>query len=197
MPITDSQREPLFQLLKTVHDVCIKNKLRPILTGSALIGIYRDGQLINQESIFNVDHAAIKNKYAKLNETFKKLGYHTHFYPSHEKEKLVIKDKKNGVRVQLLSFRRTKLYYYRRKRKNEARVIPLHFYDNLGHITFKEYDFTCPVNVMAYLKYLYLDWTKLAPTMFKHCEVRTPEYMGTKYGFKKWSEKFYEKHKAN
>jgi hypothetical protein len=198
--MTPMQSDALFELLKLVHGVCIKNKLKPILTGSALIGIYRDKKLINCESIFNIDHATIKGKHEKLSLIFRAFGYQTRIFKGREKEKLIIADKKNGVRVQLLSFHKTKLYYFRRKKRGEIRCIPRTFYDDLGWIDFQGFRFICPRDIVKYLEYIYLDWktpANMPAAYFRHDLVRTPEYMGMQFGFKKWSEAFYENNRAS
>jgi len=194
------QSDALFELLKLVSGVCTRNKLKPILTGSALIGIYRDKKLINCESIFNIDHATIKGKHEKLSEIFRAFGYQTRIFKGREKEKLVIADKKHGVRVQILSFHKTKKYYFRRKKRGEIRCIMRPFYDDLGCIDFQGFNFICPRDIVKYLEYIYLDWktpANMPAAYYRHDLVRTPEYMGMQFGFKKWSEAYYEKQKRN
>ncbi len=198
--MTDPQITALFELLKLVHTTCAKKKLTPILTGSALIGIYRDKKLINCEAIFNIDHATIKGKHVRLSETLRACGYQTRIFTGREKEKLVISDKKNGVRVQILSFHKTKRYYFRRKKRHEIRCILCPFYDKLGFIEYRGHRFTCPANIEKYLEYIYLDWktpANMPAIYYRHDLVRTPEYMGMQFGFKKWSEKFYEDRQAD
>jgi hypothetical protein len=156
---TPEQQAQHFEMLCEVSTIlnmlCITN----ILTGSALLGLYRDGEL--RPNCWGVTltcfYDQIKPKEELIKNHLKLKGYkiEKHFINRNWK----IRASKGQLQIEICgySYNPDKKIYYR-KIKNKIKFIPIEFLDKNMLFIKNCFKFKVPFDIKKYLKFTYKDW---------------------------------------
>ena len=154
---TDEQQKLHAQMLVDCKNILTLYNVHPILTGSALLGYMREGQLIKwcpgvvlscfRDEIIKHENAIICDLQTagfKIIKHYNGLNYK-------------IRAKKKSLNVEILGYSFDGENYYRQL-KNKKKIIPKVFFDKTSIIKFYDVIFLAPKNIKKFLEFCYVDW---------------------------------------
>jgi hypothetical protein len=157
---TPEQQKFHLSMLKDAKEILDSFNIQHILTGSALLGRYRDGEIVPwcAGAVLNVviDKKIIRFS-KKIRKEFEKRGYKVKY--NNFKQGWKIRADKKGLNVEICG------YYlddghYKRISNGRMRIIPEKFFRKpFSKITMTDLTvYDCPANIEEYLSHLYIDW---------------------------------------
>lgn len=168
---TTEEQQKHFEMLCDVKKILDFYKCTNILTGSALLGIYRDGELRSNclGVTLSCFYDQVKPVELKIiNELIKyKFKIERHFINRNWK----IRASKGRLQIEICGYSAMNFHYYRFI-KRKMKIIPKTFFDNLTKLKFKGVKFNVPKDIEGYLKFVYNDWKtpvdkQISPSLYK------------------------------
>lgn len=175
---TEAQQAFHSRMLSRVRDILEKNNITAILTGSALLGARREGDLLAHcpGVVLSTFYDQIKPKEDKVISELKKAGFkiEKHFINRNYK----IRISKKGLNVEICGYSEAKKYYYR-KLQNKTKIIPKKLLlPPWGSIELRGKTYKTPHNIDKYLIFTYKNWkAKMTGTPSSY---KTKKHMGIK-----------------
>lgn len=154
---TPEEQKQHAQMLADVKKILDNYKITNILTGSALLGIYRNG-ILRPNCLgvtFSVFYEQIKPVELRIIVHLNYFGFkiERHFINRNWK----IRASKGRLQIEICGYTSAYVNYYR-KIKNKVKTIPKEFFDNLAKIKYKGVKYNVPKDIEGFLKYCYKDW---------------------------------------
>ncbi len=155
-------------MLADCKRVLDKYKVKSILSGSALLGVIRDNDLIpwSPGCILIVDFKEVKPFEDKIKGDLLKKGFRIarHFRkPGNWK----IRADKNIINIEITGYN-LKNHVYSRSSGKRIKVIPSRYLKNLIEIEFKGMKYNIPVDYEKFLTHLYGNWRKVIKSEIRH-----------------------------
>lgn len=156
---TEQQQQEHADMLAECKHILEKYNIPVILTGSALLGAYRDGDLVPWcpgVVISSYYKPLAKNEDAVI-EDLKNAGFNIarHY---RNKEDYKIRVTKNSLNVEIFGYSKNKKYFYR-KLSNKMKIIPKRFLlKPFGQITVRGETYNTPKDIEGFLEWVYVDW---------------------------------------
>jgi hypothetical protein len=161
MGIYKTEKQQIFhaKMLSDVKNILDKYNIICILTNSALLGVYRDGDMIHHcpGAVLTTFYDQIKPLEFKIIEDLKKLNFKIlkHFINKSWK----LKVGKEGLNIEIVGYQESKKFYYRQM-KRKKKVIPKKLLKPpFSKIKLRGVVYNAPPNIEKFLNYLYNDWT--------------------------------------
>jgi phosphorylcholine metabolism protein LicD len=156
------------KMLADVKLILDKHKVTNILSGSALLGIVRDGDLIpwSPGCILIVKFSDVKLKEFKIIDDLKSAGFKIkrHYKKSSNWK---IRVDKGNYNIEITGYDKQRDHYFRSSGKR-IKTIPLKYLDNLTKIKSKYGKFICPKDTAGFLTHLYGDWRTVIKSEVRH-----------------------------
>jgi len=159
MYIKTKQEQKLHaKMLQIVYAILQKHKITTLLTGSALLGIYRDRELRPNcmGIVLTAFYDEIKPKENDLIRDFKKSGLKIskHF----KNRNFKIRVKKGKLNIEICGYSKAAHYYYRQL-SNKKKIIPIKLLEKpYNDLIFQGIKYQTPKNIEKYLEFIYNDW---------------------------------------
>lgn len=157
--IIKNEQEQQFhaEMLADVKKVLDKYSVTNILTGSALLGLTRDGDMIPwcPGAVLTVFADEIEKSIVQIKKDLEGLGFVCGKY-SFGKTKLRV-GKKN-LNIEIVAYKKNNKYYYRNvgkriKQYPQELLMPPH-----SKINLRGYEFNAPKDIIGFLEYTYTEW---------------------------------------
>lgn len=164
LPFNKNKKQQKFhaQMLADVKETLDKFNVTSILSGSALLGIVRDGDLIpwSPGCILIVKFLEVKMVENKIKANLEKKGFKIkrHFKKVNNWKIRVDKGKFN-IEITGYNYQKRKFWY--RSSGKRIKTIPSKFLRNLKVIEFRGVKYNCPKDTDEFLTHLYGDWKKV------------------------------------
>jgi len=174
MGIYKTEKQQIFhaKMLADVKNILDKYKIICILTNSALLGAYRDGDMIHHcpGAVLTTFYDQIKPLEFKIIDDLKKAGFKIikHFINKSWK----LKVGKEGLNIEIVGYQDSKKFYFRQMKKKK-KVIPKKLLTApYSKIKLRGVYYIAPRNIEKFLNYLYVDWTvkltcAMSPSSYK------------------------------
>jgi hypothetical protein len=172
MKKTEQQQQFHSEMLAKSRDILEKYNVTAILTNSALLGAFRDGDLISHcpGVVLTTFRSEIKPKEKFIIEDFKRAGFKIakHFINKNYK----LRVEKQGLNVEIVAYSEKGKYYYR-KLKKKYKIIPKKLLrPPYTKIRLRGQTYNAPHNIKKFLRFLYEEWTvkltsKSVPSKYK------------------------------
>lgn len=148
------QHEKMLQEVKIILD---KLKIKNVLTGSALLGFYRDGCLRPNclGVLLTCAYNDVKPKENKITNRLVYAGFKIERHYKNENWK--IRASKGRLQVEIVGYSFDGNIYYR-KLKNKIKYFRKDFFDDVKEIEFNNFKYIVPNNIIEFLEYCYKDW---------------------------------------
>jgi phosphorylcholine metabolism protein LicD len=164
MLIDKTPKQQIFhaKMLEDVKETLDRYNVTSILSGSALLGIIRDGDLIpwSPGVILIVYYSKVKPVENKIKADLIKKGFRlTRHYKKAKNWKIRVDKKKWNVEIVGYDLSDNSKNYYRSSGKR-IKIIPAKYFCFLKEIGFKGVIYKCPEDVDGFLTHLYGDWKK-------------------------------------
>jgi phosphorylcholine metabolism protein LicD len=185
--IETTRKEPLYEkteddqkkhaaMLSACNVICKKHGLKPILSGSALLGIVRDGDMVpwSMGAVLIVDSEKAIKVDDKIINDLRAHGLKIKRY-FREKENWKIRADAGKFNVEITGYYRLGDNYVRNT-GTRYKIIPAHFFDGpLLDMDLRGTRYKTPWNLDGYLSHLYADWR--TPNKSRHAgDFRNPEH---------------------
>jgi len=156
---TEKEQKFHAQMLADCKSILDKHGVISILSGSALLGAYRDGELIPWQTgiILIVDSEDIEKKQNRIKKDLIKKGFivKKHFTT---KNNFKIQIRKSKFTVEIVGYYKNGKNY-ERKTKKKIRTVPIEFFTPpFGEIKIHGVKYNTPKDIAGYLTHLYGDW---------------------------------------
>ena len=155
-----TEKQQIFhaKMLSDIRDILEKNNITAILTGSALLGARREGDLLAHcpGVVLSTFYDQIKPKENSVISDLKNAGFkiEKHFINRNYK----IRVSKKGLNAEICGYSEAKKYYYR-KIQNKTKIIPKKLLSPpWGSIELRGKLYKTPHNIEKYLRYTYKNW---------------------------------------
>lgn len=177
---TEQEQDKQVKMLKDTFQILTKYNVPAILTNSALLGAYRDGDLIPH--CFGAVVTTFRNDIVKyeteITKSIQKKGYKVvkHFKNKNYKIRFV----SGRLNIEICAYTEGEKYYYRQL-KNKKKVIEKNFLQKpYGNILIRGEQFTTPSDIEGFLNFMYKDFTvklegQTSPTKYKTSNHVIPE----------------------
>ena len=155
-----TEAEQIFhaKMLIDADKILRANKVPSILTNSALLGIYRDGNLIpwSMGVLLSTFYCDIAPKGGILLKAFRKAGFKISKYWTGKNYKIRLK--KGKFNVEIVGYQKGVKWHYR-ELSNKKKVIPIQYLDPpYRKLKFHGYKFIVPRDIEGLLTFLYGNW---------------------------------------
>lgn len=160
------------EMLKDVKEILDNYKIINVLSGSALLGIYRDNELRPNclGVTYNVFYDQIKSVEDEIKKELTKSGFkiERHFINRNWK----IRASKGRLQIEICGYSAYGTNYYYRQLKKKQKLIPRKFMDETKILEFKGIKFNVPEDIESFLEFMYNDWetpvdNQTSPTNYK------------------------------
>jgi hypothetical protein len=158
MKKTEKQQQFHAVITAEVYLILEMNGITSLLTNSALLGAYRDNDLISHcpGTVLTTFYDEIKPKEEIIIKRLKKKGFKIDKHFINRNWKLRVS--KKGLNIEIVGYSLGKDNYYR-KIKNKKKVIEKRFLmPPFGNIEVRGITFRCPKDIEGFLNFIYVDW---------------------------------------
>ena len=130
-------------------EVLTEAGLRFWIGNGALLGIYRDGELIEWDNDveFNCKTEDLKAKYSRVRKLAKRKNFTVGGYKKHK-----FGLRRDGENMSITGHKLKGIYRVRKKRR-----VPAEFFGD-GHIVYRGRKLPCHTPIERYLEWIYADW---------------------------------------
>jgi len=176
---TEQQQIEHLKILQDTKLILDKYKIKNVLSGSALLGMHRDGNLIPwchgvvlivfyDEKLVSLAESIVEDL---KQQDFKIVRF------SNKKNNWKIRAGKGQLNIEIMGYSKEGDFYYRKANKRE-RNIPSRFFDEpLGEITMNDGNtYPCPEDIEGYLDHLYVTWETPIRTDSR-ADYRSPKFI--------------------
>lgn len=176
---TEKQQAFHNKMLADCQAVLKHNKLTPILTGSALLGYMRTGDLLTwypPGSVFIIRYHEIKSEQheQKIYDDLINSGFEIIKYFK-KKNNWKITVRRDIFLIEITGFYKDGKNYARNNTKHRIKTIPKRFLSKFQKIEIRGTEYICPFEIENYLSHLYTDWKTPIKTG-KRGELRNKAY---------------------
>lgn len=165
---TKTQQDFHAKMLSDCKTILDKYNIKSILSGSALLGIIRDGDLIpwSPGCILIVDFDKIKRYQNKIIPDLKEKGFKItrHFK---KRSNFKIRVDKKIFNIEITGYSHKKDFWWRSSGKR-IKTIPDSFFKNTTDIEFKGCIYQAPEKIDKFLTHLYGNWRKVIKSEIRH-----------------------------
>jgi len=169
---TEQEQNEQVRMLADARDILNKYKIPAILTNSALLGAYRDGDLLTHcfGAVITTFRNLILPYEKEIINDIENKGYtiQKHFKNENYKIRFV----KGRLNIEICAYSENDEYYYR-KLHNKKKVIYKNFLTSpFGEIKIRGEKFITPQDIDGFLNFLYKDYSvnvkkSVTPTRYK------------------------------
>jgi len=165
---TEKQHQRHLEMLRDCRDALVEVGIRPLLSGSALLGTCRDGDLVPWERgivlIYRAEELAVGRRRKELKKALKRKGFLRITTKQGERQfKFGNWDEVEGMRLLV----ELPAYYlvgddYVRRHGSRKRIIPRGFFEREPEeVVLRGETFLCPSPKEEFLRHLYGDWHRV------------------------------------
>jgi hypothetical protein len=160
---TEEQKQFICDFLFQCYSVCISFKILPVLFGGVLLGIQRDGDIMDHD--MDGDFAVLTDTnfdLDKLDQAFRDMGYTTKVVREDCSEKISVYTEGDGTYagefgIDFMRFYKDGGIYFRRL-FGRKKIVPCRFFDETQTISFRGHEFSAPIDIVGYLEHNYGEW---------------------------------------
>jgi len=156
---TEREQQEHADMLAECKHILEKYNIPVILTGSALLGAYRDGDLVPWcpgVVISSYYKPLARNENAVIDD-LKNAGFKIKRHLKND-ENYKIRVIKNNLNVEILGYAKNKKYFYR-KLSSKIKQTPKRFFTKpFGQITVRGETYNTPKDIEGFLEWVYVDW---------------------------------------
>lgn len=169
---TKKEQQNHLNMLIEITQLLNKYNIPALLTNSALLGAYRDGELIAHSLgvVISTFYDEIKPKEKIILSELKQDGFiiQKHFINRNWK----IRVGKGRLNVEICGYSDGGDVWYRQLKNKRKVILKKFFMKPFGKIKLSGYEFNCPQDIEGFLNYLYNDWkikltSKSTPSKYK------------------------------
>ena len=173
---TEAEQAQHAAMLSACNVICKKHGMNPILSGSALLGIVRDGDMVpwSLGAVLIVDSVEAVKVDDKIINDLRAHGLKIkRYFP--KKENWKIRADAGKFNVEITGYYRLGDNYVRNT-GTRYKVIPAHFFDDFTvDMILRGTKYCAPRDTESYLSHLYADWK--TPNKSRHAgDFRNPEH---------------------
>lgn len=155
---TEKEQQEHAEMLADCKNILEKNGVPAILSGSALLGAYRDGDLVPW--CYGAVLSSYRNKLIENDDAIitdlKNAGFEIirHYVGDNYK----IRAERGKFNIEILGYKMNKKYFYRQLR-NKRKIVPKKFFKKpFGKIVLRGEEYKTPADIDGFLEFIYLDW---------------------------------------
>lgn len=162
------------KMLHAARNVLNKNGVLCLLTNSALLGAYRDEEMIPHAmgAVLTTFYNEIKPKSERIINELKEAGFKIQKHFVNRNFKIRLARGRLNIEIVGYSLSENGKYYYRKLRKKK-KVIPAKYLKKpYSKIKLYNYEFLAPGDIESFLSFMYVDWRmkltkKCSPSKYK------------------------------
>jgi len=159
---TESQQKFQSKMLADCRDILEANGITAILTNSALLGAYRDGDLIPHcyGAVFTCFRSEVKPRELTLLKDLGRAGFKVvkHFINDNYKIRIIKPFDGKTFTIEIVAYSDNGQVYYRQLKKKKKIIPKKLLRPPYSKIKLRGETYTAPKNIPKFLRFLYVNW---------------------------------------